>query len=57
VETLLVHEKQLRDKALADATVIQKDAAHWADAGAHLPQQIPDMERNYQAIHGSTWAP
>jgi hypothetical protein len=55
VETLLVHEKQLRDKA--DATVIQKDAAHWADAGAHLPQQIPDMERNYQAIHGFDLGP
>ena len=57
VETLMAHERQFRDKALADATVIQKDAAHWVDAGNHLPQQVPGMEHNYQAIHGFDLGP
>jgi hypothetical protein len=57
VETLLAHEKQFRAKALADAAGIQKEAAHWADAGAHLPQQVPEMEHDYQAIHGFDLGP
>jgi hypothetical protein len=57
VETLLSHEGKLRAQALADATAIQKDAAHWVDAGNHLPEQIPEMERNYQAIHGFDLGP
>ena len=57
VETLLSHEGKLRAQALADATAIQKDAAHWVDAGNHLPEQIPEMERTYQAIHGFDLGP
>jgi hypothetical protein len=57
VETLLAREKKLRAQALADAAGIQKDAAHWVDASRHLPEQIPDMERNYQAIHGFDLGP
>jgi hypothetical protein len=57
VETLLAEGKQLRAKALADAAAIQKDAAHWVDASHNLPQQIPAMERDYQAIHGFDLGP
>jgi hypothetical protein len=51
VETLLAHLRKSRTQALADASGIQSAAAHWVDAGSHLPQQIPAMERNYRAIH------
>jgi hypothetical protein len=57
VETLLSHEKKFRTQALADASGVQNDAAHWIDASSHLPQQIPGMERNYQAIHAFDLAP
>ena len=56
-ETLLAHEKQTRAQALADAGAIQKDAAHWIDASNHLPDQIPQMERDYQAIHNFDLSP
>jgi len=57
VETLLAHETKLRVQAVADGAAIEKDAAHWVDAAAHLPQQIPGMERSYQAIHGFDLGP
>ena len=57
VETLLAEERQFRAKALADAAGVQKEAAHWVDASRNLPQQIPEMERNYQAIHGFDLGP
>ncbi|HUB77564.1 MAG TPA: hypothetical protein VMB03_02150 [Bryobacteraceae bacterium] len=57
VEKLLSDEKKNRTQALADATAIQKEAAHWTDAAAHLPQQIPVMERDYQAIHSFDFGP
>jgi hypothetical protein len=51
VATLLAHEKKLRSQALSEASAVQGDAAHWIDARNHLSQQIPDLERSYQAIH------
>lgn len=57
VETLLADEKKFRAQALSDATAVQKDAAHWVDAAGHLPEQIPEMERNYQAIHSFDFGP
>jgi hypothetical protein len=57
VERLLADEKKFRTQALADATGIQKAAAHWVDASNHLPQQIPDMERSYEAIHNYDLSP
>ena len=57
VETLLADEKKTRAQALTDAAAIEEEAAHWVDAGAHLPQQIPEMEREYRAIHNFDFAP
>jgi hypothetical protein len=57
VETLVADERKTRAQALGDAAAIEKEAAHWVDASAHLPQQIPEMERNYQAIHNFDFAP
>ena len=44
VDTLLAEEKKNRAQALTDAAAIEKEAAHWADAASHLPQQIPEMD-------------
>lgn len=56
-ETLLADVKKNRTQALTEATDLQEQAAHWVDAGAHLPQQIPGMERDYQAIHNFDFGP
>ncbi|MGD0778036.1 MAG: hypothetical protein ABSC05_35070 [Candidatus Solibacter sp.] len=50
-ESLLAQEKQVRASAVADAESVRKDAAHWVDLKQHLPQEVQDMERDYQAIH------
>jgi hypothetical protein len=57
VESLLADEKKNRTQSIADSTSLQKEAAHWVDAAAHLPQQIPEMERSYQAIHSFDLGP
>jgi hypothetical protein len=57
VESLLADEKKNRAQAVTDASAIRTQAAHWSDAAAHLPQQIPEMERAYQAIHNFDFAP
>ena len=57
VESLLVQEKKHRTQATAEAVAVETDASHWIDARNHLPRQIPEMERNYQAIHSFDFAP
>jgi hypothetical protein len=57
VESLLTDQNKNRAQALNDAAALQKEAAHWTDAAAHLPQQIPEMEHAYQAIHDFDFAP
>jgi hypothetical protein len=49
--TLLAHEKQVRTAAVADAEAVRKDAAHWIEVKQHLPQEVQEMDRDYQAIH------
>jgi hypothetical protein len=51
VESLLANERKVRAQALADAAGVQQDAAHWIDAKQHLPQQMPEMEGYYRALH------
>jgi hypothetical protein len=36
--------------AAADADSVRKDAAHWIDLKQHLPQEVQEMERDFQAI-------
>src|ERR1017187_7681739 len=52
VETLLAQERGLRTTALAEATGIQKEAAHWVDVKRHLPEEVRQMEQNYGVIKG-----
>lgn len=48
---LLGQEKQRRTAAVAEAESVRKDAAHWIELKQHLPQEVQEMERDYQAIH------
>ena len=48
---------RLRAAAVAQAAGIQKDAAHWVELKQHLPAQLQEMERDYQAIHSFDLAP
>jgi len=57
VESLLAQERGLRTNALAQATAIQKEAAHWVDAKRHLPEELQQMERDYVGIHNFDLAP
>ena len=50
-EALLAQEKQVRAAAVGDAESVRQDAAHWVDLKQHLPREVRDMERDYQAIH------
>src|ERR1022692_3734836 len=52
VETLLAQERGLRTTALAEATGIQKEEAHWVDVKRHLPEEVRQMEQNYGVIKG-----
>jgi len=57
VESLLAQERGLRTGALAQASAIQKEAAHWVDAKRHLPDELQQMERDYGIIHNFDLAP
>src|ERR1039458_10245058 len=44
-------ESQVQAAAGGDAESVRQDAAHWVDLKQHLPREVRDMERDYQAIH------
>jgi hypothetical protein len=51
-ERLLADERQLRTSARNQAASVQNDASHWVDLKRHLPEDLQQMARDYQAIHG-----
>ena len=50
-EQILSHERQTRTEPRPTAEAVRKDAAHWVEVKQHLPDEVQDMERDYQAIH------
>ena len=56
-ESLLSHERDLRAKASAAASGVQKEAAQWGDWKRQLPQTLQQMERDYHIIHAFDLAP
>ena len=54
---LLAHEKSVRTAALGHATAIQKDADHWVELKKKLPEEMKQMERDYQALHSFDLTP
>lgn len=57
VETLLSQERNLRNRAVAQASAPQKEAAHFADLKQHLPQALAEMEQSRRALHDFDLAP
>jgi hypothetical protein len=51
VESLLSEERGHRASAAAEASSVQKEAAHWIDLKQHLPQALQQMDKDYRAIH------
>jgi hypothetical protein len=50
---LLAKEKATRAAALAHATAIQKDADHWVELKQKLPDEMAQMDRDYQALRAA----
>jgi hypothetical protein len=48
---LLAHARQARASAVTDAESVRKDADHWVELKKHLPEEVRDMERDYQSLH------
>jgi hypothetical protein len=56
-EKLLADERQLRTTAIRQATGVQNEASHWVDLKRHLPEDLQQMARDYQAIHNFDLTP
>ncbi|HEX3878095.1 MAG TPA: hypothetical protein VHW24_13975 [Bryobacteraceae bacterium] len=56
-ERLLADERRLRMSAVHDAAGAQNEASHWVDLKQHLPADVQQMGRNYEAIHGFDFTP
>jgi hypothetical protein len=51
VAALLSHERTTRVAAAGRASAIVKDADHWVELKKRLPDEMKQMERDYQALH------
>ncbi len=56
-ETLLSQGSDLRNRAVAQATGVQKEAAHYEELKQRLPQTLAEMEQNRRALHDFDLAP
>lgn len=56
-ERILADERQLRTTAIRQATAVQNEASHWVDLKRHLPEDLQQMARDYQAIHNFDLTP
>ena len=54
---LLGDAKALRTSALRQATGAENEASHWIDLKQHLPQQIEQMQRDYDAVRNFDFTP
>jgi hypothetical protein len=57
VESLLLHERGLREQAVNGAGAVRKDAAHWVDMKKRLPETVQAMDRDYKTIHSFDFTP
>jgi hypothetical protein len=55
-ERLLREERGLRANANSETTQIEREARHWLDVKHHLPEQVVQMERDYQAVRSADLA-
>jgi hypothetical protein len=54
---LLAQEQRVRNTVLTQATAIRKDADRWVDLKKRLPEQLRQMETDYQAVKGFDFGP
>lgn len=52
-ERLLRQERDLRTKAAGEAGSAEREAQHWIEVKQHLPEQVAQMERDYEALRKS----
>jgi hypothetical protein len=57
VESLLSEERGFRSGAVAQASGVQKEAAHWEDLKQRLPETLQGMQRDHDVIHGYDLGP
>jgi hypothetical protein len=53
VERLLREEKSLRANAVDEASAVASEARRWLDLKNHLPEQVAQMQRDYQAVRAA----
>jgi hypothetical protein len=56
-EKLLADERQLRASAVRQATGAENETSHWVDIKRHLPDEVQQMSRDYDAIHAFDFTP
>jgi hypothetical protein len=54
---LLRQEQQARSAALTQATAVQKDADHWVELKKRLPEELKQIERDYEALRAFDLGP
>ena len=54
---LLTDETQLRTSALRQTTGVRNETSHWIDLKQHLPQQLEQMQRDYDAVRNFDFTP
>jgi hypothetical protein len=55
-ERLLKQERRLRTSAADDASAAAGEARHWIEIKQRLPEQVAQMERDYQALRSADLA-
>ena len=56
-QSLLLHERSLRQQAINQAVSVQKEADHWVEMKKHLPDTLQAMDRDYRTIHSFDLTP
>lgn len=56
-QRLLADEKRLRASAVQQATEPENQASHWIDLKQHLPAEVAQMQRDYDAVHSFDFTP
>lgn len=56
-QKLIADLNQLRTSAVRQATGAENEASHWIDIKQHLPAEVAQMQRDYDAVHNFDFTP
>ncbi len=56
-QKLIADAGRLRTSAITQATSPENEASHWVDLKQHLPAEVQQMQRDYDAVHGFDFTP